>query len=130
MTPEVGTTAKPEEKRVDKHAKKHAGKPTGEPKSSAPTAKDDYVDRMEAQGREWDAQLALWSAKADTASAELKADYHTWQRDFHDRRVKAQEKLEALRQAKHEAWEDVKSGVEAAWGEIKSAVESARKKFD
>jgi len=95
-----------------------------------PSAKDDYLSKMEAQGKEWDAQLALWGAKAETASAEVKADFHRWQREFKGRRGHAQKTLETLRSAKHEAWEDLKTGVESAWSDVKTAVESAKKRFE
>jgi hypothetical protein len=91
---------------------------------------DDFFKGMEAQGREWDAELALWGAKAHKLSESAKADFHTWQRAFREKQVAAQKKMETLRTAKNEAWEEVKSGGEAAWADVKEAFEAAKKKFN
>lgn len=98
--------------------------------SSVPSAAADYVSKMQAQGKEWDAQLALWGTKADKMSEAVKAEFHSWQRDFTDKRGAANKKLESLNDAKNDAWEDVKNGADAAWTDLKSAFESTKKKFD
>lgn len=98
-------------------------------KKATPSVKDDYVKKMQAQGKEWEASMALWGAKADKASAEVKGEFHKWQRDFQDRQGDAQKKLEALNASNHEAWEEVKTGVESAWNDVKDAFESAKKKY-
>jgi len=98
-------------------------------KKDVTSKKDDYVHGMEAQGKEWDAQLALWGAKADKASAGMKGEFHKWQRDFRDKQGDARKKLETLRASNHDAWEEVKTGVETAWTDVKTAFETAKKKY-
>lgn len=98
-------------------------------KSTTPSRKDDQIRLMEAQLKEWDAQLALWSAKAEKAGTGLKAEFHKWQRDFADRREAAQKKLAAAQSSNQEAWEEVKTGMDAAWNEVKTAFENAKSKF-
>lgn len=98
--------------------------------TTIPSAKDDYVSKMHAQSQAWDAQLALWGAKAEKTSEAVKAEFHAWQREFVDKRGAANKKLETLKAARQEAWEEVKTGADAAWTEVKSAFESAKKKFD
>jgi len=97
--------------------------------NAVPSLKDDYVSKMQAQGKEWDAQLALWGAKAEKTSEALKAEFHSWQREFSDKRGAANKKLETLNTAKHEAWEEVKTGADTAWTDVKTAFENAKKKF-
>jgi hypothetical protein len=106
---------------------------TAENEAHAPTEPshiEDFFKKLEAQGKEWDAELARWADKARTASENAKADFHHWQREFHDKRAAAMKKVEALRTSKHDAWGEVKAGAEAAWTDLKSAFESAKKKFD
>lgn len=91
--------------------------------------REEYLTRWEAQGKEWDDQLAILGARADKASAEVRAEFHRWQREFSDQRTTAQKRLEALRTANSEAWEEVKGGMESAWNEVKSGFENAKKKF-
>ena len=103
---------------------------TAKPKSTTPSLKDDYVSSLEAQGKEWDAQLALWGAKADKTGAAVKSEFHKWQREFSDQRDVAQQKLATLRAANHDAWEEMKTGMDSAWTDVKTAFETAKKKFD
>lgn len=98
-------------------------------KNGAPSLKDDYVMKLEAQGKEWDAQVALMTAKADKAAANVKADFHKWQREFQDKRKDATEKLNGVRAAGTDAWTGVKDGAELAWAEVRKALDSASKKF-
>ncbi len=99
-------------------------------KSTTPSLRDDYVNRMDAQAKEWDAQLALWGAKADKTGAAVKSEFHKWQREFSDQRAIAQNKLSTLRSANHDAWEEMKAGMDSAWTDVKTAFETAKKKFD
>ena len=46
-------------------------------------------------------------------------------RQYHEARAK----LDELKTAGDEAWEDLKTGAEKAWGEVKTAFNSAASKF-
>jgi hypothetical protein len=99
-------------------------------KKAEPSARDDFVKKLEAQGKEWEAQLGLWGAKADKASAEMRTEYHAWQKDFRTKKGDAHKKLATVRTATDNAWEELKSGVETAWTDLKGGFENAKKKFD
>ena len=88
-----------------------------------------YQEKLDAQLAEWNAQLSLFRAKAEKAGAEMKIEYYKIIESLQRRQDGAGTKLQELKAAGDEAWEDVKSGVEKAWAEIKTAFDSAASKF-
>ena len=84
---------------------------------------------MEAQGKEWEGQMALWGSKADQATAEVKAEFQRWQKEFRNQKTAAYRRLDAVRTAKDNAWEEMKTGAESAWSELRGGFESAKKKY-
>lgn len=95
----------------------------------ASKARQDFVSSMEAQGKEWDRHLTEWGAKADKAAANVKAEFHTWHKEFRVKRGEAYKKIHAVKAAKDDAWEGMKAGAETTWTEVKSAFEDAKKKY-
>jgi uncharacterized coiled-coil DUF342 family protein len=88
-----------------------------------------YEEKLEAQMREWNAQIDLLKAKADTAKAEAKVEYYARIEALQQKRDKARAKLQELKAAGDEAWEELKAGAEKAWAEVKSAIHDATSKF-
>lgn len=92
--------------------------------------REEYIKAMETQGKEWDTQLTAWGAKADKATGEMKSDFAKWQKQFQDKRGNAHKKLEAVRSAKDEAWDDVKKAADTAWHDVKAAFDGAKSKYN
>ncbi|HUU27659.1 MAG TPA: coiled coil domain-containing protein [archaeon] len=88
-----------------------------------------YEEKLAAQLEEWDAQLALFKAKADKAKAEAKIEYYEITEALQLKHDKARTKLQELKAAGDEAWEDLKAGAENAWIEVKTAFQRAASKF-
>ena len=88
-----------------------------------------YEEKLEAQMREWNAQIDLLKARADTAKAEAKVEYYARIEALQQKRDKARAKLQELKAAGDEAWEELKAGAEKAWAEVKSAIHDATSKF-
>ena len=88
-----------------------------------------YEEKLDAQLKEWSAQIALLKAKADKATAEMKIEYHKTIEALQFKQDEARAKLRELKSAGDEAWEDVKTGAEKAWAEVKTAFHSAASKF-
>ena len=88
-----------------------------------------FEEKLEAQMKEWNAQIALLKAKADTAKAEAKVEYYARIEALQQKRDTAGAKLQELKAAGDEAWEDLKAGAEKAWAEVKSAFHDAASKF-
>jgi hypothetical protein len=88
-----------------------------------------YEEKIDAQLKEWNAQIDLLKAKADKAKAEAKIDYYKTIDALQHKQEEARTKLKELKTAGDEAWEDVKKGAEKAWAEIKTAYKDAASRF-
>jgi len=76
-----------------------------------------YEEKFEAQLKEWSAEIALLKAKADKATAEAKIEYYKVIEAFQRKQETAMMKLQELRGAGDDGWEDLKIGAEKAWAE-------------
>ena len=88
-----------------------------------------YEEKLDAQLQEWNAQIALFKARADKAKAEAKIEYYKTIEALQHKQDEARANLHGLKTAGDEAWEDLKTGVEKAWAEVKAAFHSAASKF-
>ncbi len=100
-----------------------------EKKEEEASLKKSFQQKLEARLSEWDAEIEKLKAKADKVEADLKIDYYKQMGALQERRNAAKKKLEELRLAGDEAWEDLKSGVENSCAELGKAVKSAVSKF-
>ena len=88
-----------------------------------------YEEKFDAQLEEWNAQIALFKARADKAKAEAKIEYYKTIEALQHKQHGAATKLHELKTAGDEAWEDLKTGAEKAWAEVKTAFHDAVSKF-
>ena len=88
-----------------------------------------YEEKLDAQLKEWNAQIALFKAKAENAKADAKIDYYKTIATLEHKHDKAKTKLQELKATGDEAWEAVKAGAEKAWAEVKTAYHDAASKF-
>jgi multidrug resistance efflux pump len=88
-----------------------------------------YEEKLDAQLEEWNAQIALLKARADKAKAEAKIEYYNTIESLQNKKDEAGAKLDVLKTAGDEAWEDLKIGAEKPWNEVKTAFHDAISKF-
>ncbi|MCK9419993.1 MAG: coiled coil domain-containing protein [Nitrospirae bacterium] len=88
-----------------------------------------YEEKLDAQVKEWSAQIELLKAKADKAKAEAKIEYYKAIDALQDKQNEAKVKLRELKAAGDEAWEDLKAGAEKAWDDVKTAYHDASSRF-
>ncbi len=88
-----------------------------------------YEERCDAQLKEWSAEIALFNAKADKAKAETKIEYFKAIESLQGKQDAARVKLQELRIAGDDAWEDLRAGAENVWIEVKTAFQSATSRF-
>lgn len=88
-----------------------------------------YEEKLDAQLKEYNAQIVLLKAKAQNARADAKIDYYKTIDALEHKQDEAKTKLQELKTAGDEAWEDVKAGAEKAWAEVKAAYHNAASKF-
>jgi hypothetical protein len=89
-----------------------------------------YEEKLDAQLKEWSAQIALLRAKADKAKAELKVEYYKMIETLQAKQETARIRLEELRTAGDDRWEDYKTDGEETWDDIKAAFQKAVSKFE
>lgn len=88
-----------------------------------------YEEKLDAQLKEWSAQIALFKARADNAKADVKIDYYKSIDTLQRKQDGARTKLQELKAAGDGAWEDLKTGAEKAWSEVKTAYHDATSRF-
>ena len=88
-----------------------------------------YEEKLDAQLKEWSAQIALLKTKADNAKAEVKIDYYKTIESLQHKQNDARKKLQELKAAGDEAWGDIKTGAEKVWADVKAAYHDASSRF-
>jgi len=88
-----------------------------------------FEEKLDAQLKEWGAQIALLEAKANNAKADAKIDYLKNIEALHRKQSEAKVKLQELKIAGDEAWGDLRTGAEKVWTEVKTALHDAASRF-
>lgn len=91
--------------------------------------KDIYVKKVQAQLDEWDADIKKLRARADKASADAALGYKARMETLKRERDKAGDKLDELKSASDDAWEDLKTGLDYATQSLSRALKSAAARF-
>jgi len=92
--------------------------------------REEYIDKLAAQLKEWSAKVDELESKARLAKADVKADYDNQIKQLKDKQNAAKNKLQELKGASGEAWDTLKAGAETAWTDMKNAVAAAKEKFN
>lgn len=91
--------------------------------------KEAYQKKLEAQLKEWDANLDVLSAKAQKTKADARISYENELESLRSKRATAHKKLEELGKRGEDAWEDMKDGVEKIWDDMGKAMEKLTARF-
>ena len=92
-------------------------------------SREEYIDKLAAQLKEWSAKIDELESKARAAKADAKTGYENQIRQLKDKRETASQKLQELKGASTEAWDTLKAGAETAWADLKNAVTAAKERF-
>ena len=93
------------------------------------TSREEYIDKLAAQIKEWSAKVDELESKARAAKANVKNEYGKQIGQIKDKRDTAVQKLQELKGASADAWDTLKAGSEAAWADLKNAVTAAKERF-
>ncbi|MDT8286481.1 MAG: hypothetical protein RQ748_05160 [Elusimicrobiales bacterium] len=93
------------------------------------TKREEYIEKLAAQLKEWSSAIDEMEKKATAQSAEQKERLLKELEGLRARRKDAQVKLSQLRETTGEAWEELTDGMEKAWGEMKEAVGRVADKY-
>lgn len=88
-----------------------------------------YQEKLDAQLKEWDAKLNLFTAKANSLKADAKIEFDQQLETFRTKRQAAVSRLEDLRIRGGSALEDLKEGTEKAWSELAKAMDNIAAHF-
>lgn len=91
--------------------------------------KDEYIDSLGSELKEWSAQLDLLAAKAENAAEDVKFKYLRELDALRDKRDAAAEKMQELQEAGGDAWETVKETADKVWDDLRTGLASAVSKF-
>lgn len=91
--------------------------------------KNAYIEKLQARLNEMDAEIESLKSQASVAKADAKIEYEKQIKELQDTQAQAQEKLDEMRNASDDAWQDMKFGVERAWEEFEHATKRAIDRF-
>ena len=92
-------------------------------------SKEEYIDIMSRQLKEWSAKIDELESQVSTSSAEMKSAYEQHLLDIKNRRDAMSRKLQEIRSSSGDAWETLATGMDNAWDVFKVAFKSAKDKF-
>lgn len=87
-----------------------------------------YQEKAEAQLREWKADIEKLMAQADKARAEGKIEFYKRVEILDAKYQAALRRLQELKEAGEEKWEESKARVEAALSEVKDVLNGSNSK--
>ena len=85
----------------------------------------DYVNRMKAQLKQWDADLDALGARSEVASEEARAAAQERIKELRASREAAQKTFQQMRAAGEAAGAQVRAGMEDAWKSMNKALQKA-----
>ena len=91
--------------------------------------RDEYVEKMKAQLDQWNSQMAAWEAATRGATAEAKIELEKQIGIMKSRADDVLYRMELLKGASADAWQDVARGADEARRTMQDAFEKARHHF-
>lgn len=91
--------------------------------------KDAYRQKLDAQLKEWRAQISLLAAKAENASADVKLKYALELDEIKAKQREVVQKMKELELSSGEAWEKLKVTADKVLDDLKTSISQAMSKF-
>lgn len=91
--------------------------------------KDEYIEMLASELKEWSAQIDLLAAKAESATAYAKLKYAEELDALRAKQRAAAEKMAELEAASGDVWETLKETADKVWDDLKTGLASAVSKF-
>jgi uncharacterized coiled-coil DUF342 family protein len=91
--------------------------------------KQAYIDKMNAQMRQWQAEVDKLKAKADEAKAGAEIEGGRKIQDLKARMEAVQSNLDELKQRGEDKWQDMKAKVDSAAAELSNGIEKFRSRL-
>lgn len=91
--------------------------------------KDEYINSLAAELKEWSAQIDLLTAKAEKATADVKLKYLEELDALRVKQHEAAAKVKELEESSGDAWVAVKQTADKVWDDLRAGIASATSKF-
>ena len=91
--------------------------------------KDEYIESLASELKEWSAQIDLLAAKMENAAADMKIKYAEELDALRAKQHAAAEKMKELEEASGDAWGTVKETADTVWDDLKTGLASAVSKY-
>ena len=92
--------------------------------------RDEYVEKLKAQLELWNTQMATWESAAREATSEAKLELEKQVGIVRSRLDDMVFRMELLKGASGEAWQEIARGADEARKTMQEAFEKARSHFD
>lgn len=92
--------------------------------------RDEYVAKLKTQLDDWNAQAAVWEAKAKDAQATAKAEFERQLVLLKAQQENAAYQMRLLQNASADAWKDLSAGADAAWKQMSETFARAASHFE
>jgi len=91
--------------------------------------KEEYIESLTSELKEWSAQIDLLTAKMEDAADDVKLKYAEELDALRAKQHEAAEKMKELEEASGDAWGAVKTTADKVWNDIRIGVDSIVSKF-
>ncbi len=91
--------------------------------------KDEYIDSLASELKEWGAQIDLFEVKAENAKAFAKLRYAGELNALHTQQHLAVAKMKELEESSGDAWETVKVTADVVWNDLRTGLATAVASF-
>jgi hypothetical protein len=91
--------------------------------------KEEYIDGLAAELKEWSAEIDVLNAKAEHAAEDVKSKYHLEIEALRAKECAAHEKIEELKSSSGDAWEALKVTADHVWQDLRTGLASVVSKF-
>jgi phage host-nuclease inhibitor protein Gam len=91
--------------------------------------RNEFVEKLKAQLDDINADLDNLEAKVNDARADVKEEYQEKLHEAKEARVIAETKLQKLRDAGEDAWEEMKAEAEHTWKALRNSVNYFKSHF-
>lgn len=92
--------------------------------------KEAYLEKMDAQLREWKGRLDVLVAQADQTKADAKIEYHNRVKEMRKQRKELERRLDELRKAGEDGWKDVQARIEKGRRDLDKSIQDLQRKLE
>lgn len=91
--------------------------------------REEYIDKLAARLKKWDAEIRKLEANAENAKADMKAKYTERADELRSKKESIQKKIKDVREVNEEALSSVKKNIEVSLTNLTKSINDAFNKF-